>query len=278
MIQPLTTRMRNVASPGRWDGVPIAPDVPQPVAHRRPRHGITDLAAAILQDAVDTCHRRDQVGHEAREWLRADDDGWPFSFLGCCAVLGLDADATRSRLLAAAPDWTPPAKTGPAQEQRWPMIGTGCRLCGWAAVGDGVCTDPARHNPCCVARNPEGTVPAARVTAKNGRLLAPCLRCGATDGVKPTRVSRANKTYSVRLCELCAGRERELARDRAVAARERAAARVSAYWRERREQQMAAGLRPCSRCGRMHDGDRMNCSRCRLRERARSARRRQVRR
>jgi hypothetical protein len=65
------------------------------------------LMLAVLEDAVSCieqgrrrkhfCARR--LAAEAEAWVRSDDRTYPFSFLNITDVLGIDADAVRTRLL-----------------------------------------------------------------------------------------------------------------------------------------------------------------------------------
>jgi len=69
------------------------------------------LEAALL-DLRRSANRRTprmrRLADEVEGWFRADDDGWPCSFLSICHALGIDAAAVRSRL--------PRSRTGaPAQ-------------------------------------------------------------------------------------------------------------------------------------------------------------------
>jgi hypothetical protein len=66
------------------------------------------LMHAVLQDAI-LCLRghayptrdRARLAAEAEHWVKSTNRRWPFSFESVCAVLGLDPDALRQRLLRA---------------------------------------------------------------------------------------------------------------------------------------------------------------------------------
>ena len=68
------------------------------------------LMLAVLDDAIRCIARRRRDGElqrrslaaQAEAWMRRDSWEWPFSFVNICSVLGLDADAVRSRLLIGA--------------------------------------------------------------------------------------------------------------------------------------------------------------------------------
>jgi hypothetical protein len=65
------------------------------------------LLAALLQDAIDCFHKhasaQDREGREllreAEQWIMTDDDNWVFSFRNVCAVLGVDSEYIRRRVL-----------------------------------------------------------------------------------------------------------------------------------------------------------------------------------
>jgi hypothetical protein len=68
--------------------------------------GEVELMRAVLFDAVE-CFRKytgqpsntvRRRAYEAAQWLFADDDRWPFSFVNICAVLGLSPAYVRQGL------------------------------------------------------------------------------------------------------------------------------------------------------------------------------------
>jgi len=88
------------------------PDLILPSQHFRqpeklaPEHR---LMIAVLDDAI-RCVERNRVStdmhgqrafREAQQWLLAQEPNWPYSFERICAVLDLDANAVRFRLLFA---------------------------------------------------------------------------------------------------------------------------------------------------------------------------------
>jgi hypothetical protein len=64
---------------------------------------------AVLDDAVRCVEnhrfsretRRRRLFADAKQWLLAEEAHWPYSFESICAVLDLDANAVRQRLLLA---------------------------------------------------------------------------------------------------------------------------------------------------------------------------------
>ena len=70
------------------------------------------LMLAVLEDAVRcieevrrrrTFYTRRRAA-EAEDWVRSDSRDWPFAFLNICEVLGFDAVAFRTRVLALRND------------------------------------------------------------------------------------------------------------------------------------------------------------------------------
>jgi len=69
------------------------------------------LMTAILDDAVrcierygcPTDARERRIFFAAKRWLMASETHWPYSFERICAVLDLDANAVRARLLSRQP-------------------------------------------------------------------------------------------------------------------------------------------------------------------------------
>jgi hypothetical protein len=68
--------------------------------------GEVALMRAVLEDAVNCFSRRlvvqdrrtRRLAQEAEEWLFADDEHWPFSFVNICAVLGVNPEYLRRGL------------------------------------------------------------------------------------------------------------------------------------------------------------------------------------
>jgi len=66
--------------------------------------------SAVLEDALrvfrryatSTSRRDRELFDEVREWFAADEDGWPFSFVNICEVLGLSAARIRLALAQIA--------------------------------------------------------------------------------------------------------------------------------------------------------------------------------
>lgn len=64
------------------------------------------LMRAVLEDAIGCFHKQfvasgrriTRQAREAEQWLFANDDRWPFSFIHICAVLGLNPDYLRRGL------------------------------------------------------------------------------------------------------------------------------------------------------------------------------------
>jgi hypothetical protein len=76
------------------------------------------LMRAVLEDAARCIERGRQRRHralaaEAEAWVRCDSREWPFAFASICDVLGLEADAVRTRLLAD--------RKSPTDERRKPV-------------------------------------------------------------------------------------------------------------------------------------------------------------
>lgn len=75
-------------------------DLHQPSPERR-------LAAAVLGEVVEDLRRgpgtalASQLAYrDAREWVRDDDETWPYAFVPLCEALGLDVERTREGMLA----------------------------------------------------------------------------------------------------------------------------------------------------------------------------------
>jgi hypothetical protein len=68
--------------------------------------GEVALMRAVLEDALNCFHKQfvsdrahdQRLAREAHEWLFAEDDHWPFSFVNICTVLGLDPEYLRRGL------------------------------------------------------------------------------------------------------------------------------------------------------------------------------------
>jgi hypothetical protein len=76
--------------------------LPEQIQHRSAAsYGVPALMYAILDDAIGCVqkpvrNRRSQrLAREAEEWIFADDEVWPFSFVNICAALDLDPDSVR---------------------------------------------------------------------------------------------------------------------------------------------------------------------------------------
>jgi hypothetical protein len=75
------------------------------------RSGEQQLLLAVLERAVLDLfkfryarRRREQrLYRESYEWVAADDQGWPFSFVNVCVTMGLSVEALRRQLLEG--DW-----------------------------------------------------------------------------------------------------------------------------------------------------------------------------
>ena len=70
-----------------------------------PSEGERKLLFAVLEDAIRTYLRHRDRGAEARnseefveaaEWLSCDEECGPFSYIGVCEALGINADCLRS--------------------------------------------------------------------------------------------------------------------------------------------------------------------------------------
>jgi len=67
--------------------------------------------SAVLEDALrvfrryatSTSRRDRELFDEVREWFAADEDGWPFSFVNICEVLGLRAARIRLAIASVPP-------------------------------------------------------------------------------------------------------------------------------------------------------------------------------
>lgn len=100
-------------------GIP-QPDIILPSQYfvpRRRQEAEQRLMIAVLHDALDcvekyrfaTSARGRRLFHEAKQWLFAEDEDWPYSFECICAVLELDSNAVRQRLcVAPEPRRSPP--------------------------------------------------------------------------------------------------------------------------------------------------------------------------
>ena len=73
---------------------------------RRHHKGLAALMYAMLEDAfncfvkqfVDNGLRTRHLAQEAEEWFFSTDEGWPFSFINVCTVLGLNPEYVRKGL------------------------------------------------------------------------------------------------------------------------------------------------------------------------------------
>jgi hypothetical protein len=88
-----------------------------------PTRGEVALLRAILEDAI-RCFQKQftsrrprtlRLAKEAEEWLFADDDKWPLSFVNVCAVLGLDPAYLRRKLQQVT---FPPTALSPRKKPR----------------------------------------------------------------------------------------------------------------------------------------------------------------
>ena len=78
------------------------------MARRTEYDGERRLMIAVLEDAVDVYRklagardaRRQQLFHDAEEWIESDDRTWIFSFQNICDVLGIEAEYLRRGLRA----------------------------------------------------------------------------------------------------------------------------------------------------------------------------------
>jgi hypothetical protein len=84
---------------------PVEPDRSYPANGLGPSAAERRLLAAILEDAVRILVKSGQqeksvprIVREVRDWMLADDPGWPFSFVNVCEGLGYDVHATRRAL------------------------------------------------------------------------------------------------------------------------------------------------------------------------------------
>ncbi|HVO25547.1 MAG TPA: hypothetical protein VMW56_18155 [Candidatus Margulisiibacteriota bacterium] len=96
----------------RLAGVPIGMmqlDIVLPLQHfgsRRQQAPEHRLMIAVLHDALDCIEKyrcaTDTHGRrlfqEAKQWVLADETGWPYSFECICGALDLDSNAVRQRL------------------------------------------------------------------------------------------------------------------------------------------------------------------------------------
>jgi len=78
------------------------------MARRTEYEGERRLMIAVLEDAVDVYRklagardaRRQQMFHDAEEWIESNDRSWIFSFLNICDVLAIEAEYLRRGLHA----------------------------------------------------------------------------------------------------------------------------------------------------------------------------------
>lgn len=103
-------RARNHTSLVRDDAEPLLAS--QLLPPNPPKTGARGLMAAMLEQAMDDLRAvaRASAGAptrwpDARTWIEADDEAWPFSFVNVCDALDLEADAIRSAL--ARGGWRP---------------------------------------------------------------------------------------------------------------------------------------------------------------------------
>lgn len=59
---------------------------------------LVDAAESLVLGASDPWRDDEVLAAEIRDWVVADDPGWPFSFVNACAVLGLDPGRLRGEL------------------------------------------------------------------------------------------------------------------------------------------------------------------------------------
>lgn len=59
---------------------------------------LVDAAEALVLGADDPWRDDEVLVREIRDWVLADDPGWPFSFLNACAAVGIDAVRLRAEL------------------------------------------------------------------------------------------------------------------------------------------------------------------------------------
>jgi hypothetical protein len=93
--------------------------------------GKRQLLEALLLDAVRTfylyLHARkpgeQQRFVEVEEWITSEDTEYVFSFVNVCTLLGLDADAVRTHLLAwKASQSETPVRTSPASKPQFRIV------------------------------------------------------------------------------------------------------------------------------------------------------------
>jgi hypothetical protein len=59
---------------------------------------LVDAAEALVLGADDPWRDDEVLVHEIRDWVLADDPGWPFSFVNACAAVGIDPACLRTEL------------------------------------------------------------------------------------------------------------------------------------------------------------------------------------
>ena len=59
---------------------------------------LVDAAEALVIGPVDPWRDDETVAREIRDWVLAEDPGWPFSFVNACAALALDPTGLRVEL------------------------------------------------------------------------------------------------------------------------------------------------------------------------------------
>jgi hypothetical protein len=102
---------------GSADGPGVVPETILPEQFFRPsaalppekRLMLAVLEAALLdlqRSAGASTPRARRLADEVDAWFRADDEGWPCSFVNVCQALGLDVSAVRTR----AGRWRPKAR------------------------------------------------------------------------------------------------------------------------------------------------------------------------
>ncbi|TMB23366.1 MAG: hypothetical protein E6J71_03750 [Deltaproteobacteria bacterium] len=106
---------------------------------------------------------------EVKAWIASDAQGWPFSFLNICHVLGLDEDALRSALLRqATSEGRDPAELTWDGNGRPPALALGARQ---PARGRAARPPPPRPSPVRVgpARPARAATPAGPCTSATTR-------------------------------------------------------------------------------------------------------------
>jgi len=78
----------------------LVPDIMLAVQLEKPKPRTSEerLMAAVLEDALDMLRKHPLLRPSSADWILADDQAWPFSFVNICAVLNLNADCVRSAL------------------------------------------------------------------------------------------------------------------------------------------------------------------------------------